>query len=78
MAGYHYPKSVERAQFTAIVAGYGLVSAQGLYSFLCLQIVHRNYTGQDHHRQRKIISPAFSTAQVQSYLPLFHRTASKV
>jgi cytochrome P450 len=61
-AGYHYPKSVERAQLNKVVAGNGIVAAQG----------------QDHHRQRKIMSPAFSTPQVQSFLPLFHRTASKL
>jgi cytochrome P450 len=61
-AGYHYPKTVERAHFIKLISGDGIVSAQG----------------QAHHRQRKIMSPAFSTHQVQSFLPLFHRTASKV
>ncbi|KAI9446037.1 cytochrome P450 [Lactarius indigo] len=61
-AGYHYPKTIERAQFSRLVAGNGIIVAQG----------------QAHHRQRKIISPAFSTHQVQSFLPLIHRTASKL
>ncbi|KAN0136054.1 cytochrome P450 [Lactarius tabidus] len=61
-AGYHYPKTVERAHLIKLISGDGLVSAQG----------------QAHHRQRKIMSPAFSTHQVQSFLPLFHRTASKL
>ncbi|KAI9449717.1 cytochrome P450 [Lactarius psammicola] len=37
-----------------------------------------HYPTTVHHRQRKIMSPAFSTHQVQSFLPLFHRTASKL
>ncbi|KAH9173529.1 cytochrome P450 [Lactarius sanguifluus] len=61
-AGYHYPKTIDRAQFSRLAAGNGLVAAQG----------------QAHHRQWKIMSPAFSTHQVQSFLPLFHRTASKL
>jgi hypothetical protein len=32
-AGYHYPKSVERAQLNKVVAGNGIVAAQGLHSF---------------------------------------------
>ncbi|KAH8995444.1 cytochrome P450 [Lactarius akahatsu] len=61
-AGYHYPKTIDRAQFSRLAAGNGLVAAEG----------------QVHHRQRKIMSPAFSTHQVQSFLPLFHGTASKL
>jgi cytochrome P450 len=59
---YHYPKAAERAHILKQVTGNGLVTVEG----------------QDHHRQRKIMSPAFSTHQVQSFLPLFHRTASKL
>ncbi|KAF8266042.1 cytochrome P450 [Lactarius quietus] len=61
-AGYLYPKSVEKAQFHKLMSGKGLGAAQG----------------RVHHRQRKIMSPAFTTSQVQSFLPLFHRTASKL
>ncbi|KAF8258386.1 cytochrome P450 [Lactarius quietus] len=61
-AGYHYLKAVERAQISKLINGNGIVAAQG----------------QAHHRQRKIMSPAFTTSQVQSFLPLFHRTASKL
>ncbi|KAN0129576.1 cytochrome P450 [Lactarius tabidus] len=61
-AGYHYPKAAERAHILKQVSGNGLVSAEG----------------QAHHRQRKIMSPAFSSHQVQSFLPLFHRTATKL
>jgi hypothetical protein len=29
-AGYHYPKTIDRAQLSKLVVGNGLVSAQGL------------------------------------------------
>ncbi|KAI9430949.1 cytochrome P450 [Lactarius psammicola] len=61
-AGYHYPKTVDRAQFSKLITGNGIVGAQG----------------QAHHRQRKVMSPAFSPSQMQTFLPLFHRTASKL
>jgi cytochrome P450 len=79
-AGYHYPKTVERAHFIKLISGDGIVSAQGMHSLGSFSITAQIYncTGQAHHRQRKIMSPAFSTHQVQSFLPLFHRTASKV
>ncbi|KAH8998334.1 cytochrome P450 [Lactarius hatsudake] len=47
-AGYHYLKTIDRAQFSRLAAGNGLVAAEG----------------QAHHRQRKIMSPAFSTHQL--------------
>ncbi|KAF8260788.1 cytochrome P450 [Lactarius quietus] len=61
-AGYHYPKAPEKAQFVKLFAGNGIGAAQG----------------RVHHRQRKIMSPAFTTSQVQSFIPLFHKTASKL
>jgi cytochrome P450 len=61
-AGYHYPKAAERAQIMNLINGNGLSTVQG----------------QVHHRQRKIMTPAFTAHQVESFLPLFHRTASKV
>lgn len=80
--GYRYPKAVEATHLNKIVAGNGLVAAQGLDfirrpSFAAYTYMH-NFTGQAHHRQRKIMNPAFSTLQVQSFVPLFYRTASKV
>ncbi|KAH9012298.1 cytochrome P450 [Lactarius pseudohatsudake] len=57
--GYHYPKTIDRAQVSRIV---GLAAAEG----------------QAHRRQRKIMNPAFSAHQMQSFLPLFHGTASKL
>ena len=79
-AGYHFPKSIERAQLIKVAAGNGLIAAQGLYSFEEFLVATnlRNCTGQAHHRQRKMMSPAFSPVQVQSFLPLLHSTASKV
>ncbi|KAH9025548.1 cytochrome P450 [Lactarius hengduanensis] len=47
-AGYHYPKTIDRAQFIRLLAGNGLVAAEG----------------QAHHRQRKIMTPAFGTHQL--------------
>ncbi|KAH9011066.1 cytochrome P450 [Lactarius hengduanensis] len=61
-AGYRYPKTIDRALFIRLVAGNGLISAEG----------------QVHHRQRKIMTPAFGTHQIQSFLPLFQGTASKL
>ncbi|KAH9025552.1 cytochrome P450 [Lactarius hengduanensis] len=61
-AGYHYPKTIDRAQVSRMATGNGIVAAEG----------------RAHHRQRKIISPAFSTHQIQSFLPLFQGTASKL
>jgi cytochrome P450 len=60
--GYRYPKAVEATHLNKIVAGNGLVASQG----------------RAHHRQRRIMSPAFSTLQVQSFIPLFYKTASKL
>jgi len=34
--------------------------------------------GNDHARIRKIMDPAFNTAQIRSFLPIFHRSASKI
>ncbi|KAH8998335.1 cytochrome P450 [Lactarius hatsudake] len=53
-AGYHYPKTTDRTQVSRMVSGNGLVAAEG----------------RAHHRQRKIISPAFSAHQIQSFLPV--------
>ncbi|KAI9446036.1 cytochrome P450 [Lactarius indigo] len=47
-AGYHYLKTIDRAQFSRLAIGNGIISAQG----------------QAHHRQRKIMNPAFSTHQL--------------
>jgi cytochrome P450 len=79
-AGHHYPKTAEKAQLLKLIAGNGLAAVQGLQPFRRFSIATHNYicTGQVHHRQRKIMSPAFSPLQVQSFLPLFHREASKV
>jgi cytochrome P450 len=79
-AGHRYLKTAERAQILKLISGNGIAAVQGLQSFERFSIAtHKyNYTGQAHHRQRKILSPAFSSLQVQSFLPLFHRAASKV
>jgi hypothetical protein len=33
-AGYHYPKAMPEVQFSKIVAGNGIISAQGLYALV--------------------------------------------
>ena len=43
-----------------------------------LSMVQCTRTGADHARMRKIISPAFSPGQLQSYYPQFRRSAWKV
>jgi cytochrome P450 len=79
-AGYHYPKAAERAQIMNLINGNGLSTVQGLHFFVRFSISTHCYycIGQVHHRQRKIMTPAFTAHQVESFLPLFHRTASKV
>ncbi|KAH8995441.1 cytochrome P450 [Lactarius akahatsu] len=61
-AGYHYSRTIDKAQFLRMATGNGIVVAEG----------------QAHRRQRKVMNPAFSTHQIQSFLPLFHGTASKL
>jgi len=61
-AGYPYLKATDRVQLMKLISGNGIIAAQG----------------QAHHRQRKIMTPAFGTREVQSFLPLFHKTASKL
>ncbi|KAH9173526.1 cytochrome P450 [Lactarius sanguifluus] len=61
-AGYHYSRAIVRVQFFRMAIGNGIAAAEG----------------QAHRRQRKIMSPAFSAHQIQSFLPLFHGTASKL
>ena len=34
-------------------------------------------TGNDHHRHRKIMNPAFSAAHLRTFLPLFQRIGAK-
>ncbi|KAI0263458.1 cytochrome P450 [Gloeopeniophorella convolvens] len=61
-SGYAFPKSAERAEFVGLIAGKGIVYAQG----------------DSHHRQRKIMDPAFFAPQTKSFLPLFQNSASKL
>lgn len=61
-AGYNYPKSEEDRQLLRMVSGDGLAW------------VH----GDAHRRQRKVMNPAFSAAQLRDFLPLFHKRAAKL
>lgn len=35
-------------------------------------------SGDDHHRQKKIMEPAFGPAQLRSFFPIFRSKATKV
>ncbi|TFY82541.1 hypothetical protein EWM64_g1476 [Hericium alpestre] len=58
-SGYKYPKPEENRGFVRLIVGQGIIWAEG----------------ETHRRQRKIMNPAFSPAQLRSFLPLFqHHT----
>ncbi|OCH89199.1 PAH-inducible cytochrome P450 monooxygenase PC-PAH 1 [Obba rivulosa] len=61
-SGYHYPKSIEARQLTRQLAGEGILFAEGV----------------DHARNRKIMNPAFTAAQLRTFVPLFRRSAVKL
>ncbi|ETW75471.1 cytochrome P450 monooxygenase 98 [Heterobasidion irregulare TC 32-1] len=64
-AGYNYLKSEEDRQLLRMVSGDGLAW------------VHGRLAGDAHRRQRKVMNPAFSAAQLRDFLPLFHKRAAK-
>ncbi|GJE93558.1 cytochrome P450 [Phanerochaete sordida] len=57
-----YGKRVESTEISRMMMGKGIVWA----------------SGPDHERQRKIISPAFTTAQIRSFLPFFRAGAARL
>ncbi|EMD35307.1 hypothetical protein CERSUDRAFT_116112 [Gelatoporia subvermispora B] len=61
-SGYHYPKSIEARQITRQLAGEGILYVEGA----------------DHARNRKIMNPAFTAAQLRTFMPLFRRSAIKL
>lgn len=78
-SGYHFPKTPASRQFTREITGPGILFAQGAHP--CR--VHRRLAltsclDSDHSRIRKIMNPAFTAAQLKSFLPLFRASAEKV
>ncbi|KAH7911357.1 cytochrome P450 [Hygrophoropsis aurantiaca] len=61
-SGYHYPKNVAENFMNKLMMGRGLVSA----------------IGEDHRRQKKVMNPVFTSAQLKSFVPLFRDTAVKM
>lgn len=61
-SAYRYPKRIDLVHLSRLVMGRGILAADG----------------HDHPRHRKVMSPAFSTASLRSFLPIFRSHASKV
>ncbi|TFK92813.1 PAH-inducible cytochrome P450 monooxygenase PC-PAH 1 [Polyporus arcularius HHB13444] len=61
-SGYHFQKSVVSRTVSGEITGPGILVAQD----------------QDHSRQRKIMNPAFTAAQLRSFLPIFRSSAQKL
>ncbi|PIL27013.1 cytochrome P450 [Ganoderma sinense ZZ0214-1] len=61
-SGYNYTKKTSQNFMGYLIAGPGIVTM----------------LGEDHHRHRKIMHPAFSAPQLRSFLPLFQRIAGKL
>ncbi|KAH7927052.1 cytochrome P450 [Leucogyrophana mollusca] len=61
-SGYHYPKNIAENFMNKMMMGRGLVSA----------------IGDAHRRQKKVMNPVFSSAQLRSFVPSFRQTAAKL
>nr|VWO99056.1 FAD-binding FR-type domain-containing protein [Ganoderma boninense] len=61
-SGYNYTKKTSQNFMGYLIAGPGIATM----------------LGEDHHRHRKIMHPAFSAPQLRSFLPLFQRIAGKL
>ncbi|KAI1792304.1 cytochrome P450 [Ganoderma leucocontextum] len=61
-SGYNYTKKTSQNFMGYLMAGPGIAAV----------------LGEDHHRHRKIMDPAFSAPQLRSFLPLFQRIAGKL
>ncbi|ESK81020.1 cytochrome p450 [Moniliophthora roreri MCA 2997] len=59
-SSYRYPKSADTESGIRRLFGPGVASVQGL----------------DHQRQRKIMNPAFSSAQIKPFVEIFQRTTA--
>ncbi|KAK0470301.1 cytochrome P450 [Desarmillaria tabescens] len=60
-SGYRYPKALDSDYNTAMLFGRGIVTV----------------AGSIHQRHRKVMNPAFSAAQLRTFLSLFQRSAKK-
>ncbi|KAK0219363.1 cytochrome P450 [Armillaria nabsnona] len=61
-SGYRYPRTKDVAHMWDMLVGRGLVTV----------------AGSAHQRQRKILSPAFSSSQLKVYMSAFHATGVKL
>nr|VWO99059.1 Cytochrome P450 monooxygenase AKT7 (EC (AK-toxin biosynthesis protein 7) [Ganoderma boninense] len=61
-SGYNYTKKTSQNFMQWIMAGPGVATV----------------LGEDHHRHRKIMQPAFSATQLRGFLPLFQRIVGKL
>ncbi|KAI0743366.1 cytochrome P450 [Daedaleopsis nitida] len=61
-SGYNYVRRVSQNQLGKIMTGPGIVTSDG----------------PDHHRHRKIMTPAFGTAHLRSFVPTFQHFANKL
>ncbi|TFY57341.1 hypothetical protein EVJ58_g7079 [Rhodofomes roseus] len=69
-SGYHYPRTVVGRHIARQITGDGILYVEeGRIS---------GRLGDDHARVRKIMNPAFSAAQLRSFLPLFRRSARRL
>ena len=80
-SGYDYRKRPFIAHLAYLTMGPGIMSMHGAYTYggaFHVRVGSDNVLGDDHHRHRKIMNPAFSTAQLRTFVPLFQRIASEV
>lgn len=80
-SGYNYAKTVQARVNIMNITGKGIIWA-GSFGLFCIYLsfvlTATCLAGDAHVRQRKIMSPAFSSAQLRSFLPVFHQSANKV
>ncbi|KAJ3539651.1 hypothetical protein NM688_g6334 [Phlebia brevispora] len=62
-SGYHYTKHAEPHTMARVIAGRGILVADG---------------GPDHQRHRKIMNPSFTAQQLRTFLPLFRKASTKL
>lgn len=78
-SGYRFPKSASTRGEIRMIFGNGILWVHGMCHVYSPKGTSTNpCIGEQHHRQRKIMNPAFSVPQLKSFLPLFLGYAEKV
>jgi cytochrome P450 len=83
-SGYNFHKRRDLLKMTEMVAGKSLSCAHGtICSFPRTAPPPSDadcavFSGKDHARQRKIMTPTFFVSQLKVFVPIFQDTASKV